>query len=513
VSEAAVSRFKLNLKIRQQGAILVAVPLIFELVLVGWLAFALFQAKAQMDSESQSRAVVQEASGLGRAVLDAGTILFALRFTSNPKFINAFNDKLTEEEVHLKELVAITAGNKRQEQKVADLAAVSLELSDLLKKYGRPADDSADPHTYLIRSGSRLREMFTPVFMKLNNDVTELNNDEKTFQDSMHIKLQESWTRITVGLIGGVVFSIISGIGLAILFSRGILGRVYALKKNATRLVSRQELEKPVEGSDELAQLDRDLYEIASALRDAEQRKQEFTSMISHDLRTPLTSLKGTLQLMTQGLYGELNDVGKQRTQAANRNVQRLIALISDLLDVEKIEAGLLQLDLEDMRIADVINDAQEMVRDFAEQKKIDLLVQESADAWVRADRKRLGQVVQNLIGNAIKFSPNESKIRIKVRAEKPWVKVSIADSGPGIKKEEIGEMFQRFKQTEHGKRQLGTGLGLAICKAIVVQHGGEIGVESEEGAGSTFWFRLKMIAARTDRSADSASQPAQIQT
>jgi K+-sensing histidine kinase KdpD len=357
-----VSRFKLNLKIRQQGAILVAVPLVFELVLVGWLAFALFQAKAQMDSESQSRAVVQEASGLGRAVLDAGTILFALRFTSNPKFINAFNDKLKEEEVHLKELVAITAGNKRQEQKVADLAAVSLEMSDLLKKYGRPADDSADPHTYLIRSGSRLREMFTPVFMKLNNDVTELNNDEKTFQDSMHIKLQESWTRITVGLIGGVVFSIISGIGLAILFSRGILGRVYALKKNATRLVSRQELEKPVEGSDELAQLDRDLYEIASALREAEQRKQEFTSMISHDLRTPLTSLKGTLQLMTQGLYGELNDVGKQRTQAANRNVQRLIALISDLLDVEKIEAGLLQLDLEDMRMANVINDDQEMV-------------------------------------------------------------------------------------------------------------------------------------------------------
>jgi signal transduction histidine kinase len=216
---------------------------------------------------------------------------------------------------------------------------------------------------------------------------------------------------------------------------------------------------------------------------------------------------------MTQGLYGELNDVGKQRTQAANRNVQRLIALISDLLDVEKIEAGLLQLDLEDMRIADVITDAQAMVRDFAEQKKIELLVQESVEAWVRADRKRLGQVVQNLIGNAIKFSPNQSKIRIKVQAEKPWVKVSIVDSGPGIKKEEIGEMFQRFKQTEHGKRQLGTGLGLAICKAIVVQHGGEIGVESEEGAGSTFWFRLKMIAARPDKAPDSSIQAAQIQS
>ncbi len=496
-----MSTLKLNLKIKQQGAILVAVPLVFELVLVGWLASALFQAKAQMESESQSRAVVQEAAGLGRSVLDAGTILFALRFTSNPKFISAFNDKLKEEDGHLQELIRLTAGNQRQKEKVDDLAAISLQMSSLLKKYGRPADDSADPHTYLIRSASKLREMFTPVFMKLNNDVTELNDSEKSFQDANHIKLAESWNRITIGLVGGVIFSIISGIGLAVLFSRGILSRVYTLKQNATRLVSRQDLAKPVEGNDELAQLDRDLYEAATALRDAEQRKQEFTSMISHDLRTPLTSLKGALQLLTQGKYGQLNDLGKQRMQAANRNVERLIALISDLLDVEKIESGLLDLSLEDMPIVAVIEDAMEMVRDFADQKQIAISVEDTSNAWVRADRKRLGQVVQNLIGNAIKFSPEQSPISIKVHMEKPWVRVSVKDSGPGLSKEESSEIFQRFKQTGAGKRQVGTGLGLSICKAIVLQLYGEIGVDSEVGSGSTFWFKLKALPAEASRS------------
>ncbi|HEY9715558.1 MAG TPA: HAMP domain-containing sensor histidine kinase, partial [Chroococcales cyanobacterium] len=479
-----------NLKISHKGAILVAVPLVFELVLVGWLSSALFQAKAQMDSEAQSRAVTAESAALNRSIFECATVLFALRFTSDPKMIDNFNNKMKDEQAHLKNLDELTRNNPRQSEKMNELRKASHEAAEIMDKYGRPADDSTNPRDYLIHSGAELRKMCSPVFLRLNEAVAQLNSGEKEFQDSIHQAADASWQQITVGLIVGVVFSIVSGIALAMFFTSGILRRVEALKRNAERLVSRQPLEKPVQGSDELAVLDRDLFEVATDLREAEQRKQEFTSMISHDLRTPLTSLGGTLALLDRGAYGPLNETGKARIRAALRNNSRLVALISDLLDIDMIESGNLNLDLRKTRLTDVIDAGVEMVQDLAENSQIQLEIDETT-AVVHADRKRLSQVVQNLVGNAIKFSPAKSKILIKIKDRDEQVNVSVIDSGPGIKESELTEMFVRFKQTSQGREKLGTGLGLAISKAIVEGHGGQIGVNSQEGRGSTFWFSL----------------------
>lgn len=226
-----------------------------------------------------------------------------------------------------------------------------------------------------------------------------------------------------------------------------------------------------------------------------ERLKQEFVAMVSHDLRTPLSAVRGTLELLTEGTYGALNDLGQKRISAAEQSIERLINLINDLLDIEKLEAGKLAMELAPIKLDVVIERSVEAVRGYAEQTAV--AIQQSdmqpVNAQVVGDRDRLVQVFVNLLSNAIKFSPPQSSVTISQRVMPGWVELRVTDKGRGIPASHRDSIFERFKQVEtaDGARSKGTGLGLAICKAIVESHGGTIGVDSEEGRGSSFWVRL----------------------
>jgi PAS domain S-box-containing protein len=227
-----------------------------------------------------------------------------------------------------------------------------------------------------------------------------------------------------------------------------------------------------------------------------ERMKQEFVAMISHDLRTPLTSVRGFLSMLEKGVYGQLNDVGGQRTTAAERNVARLISLINDLLDIEKLESGTLDINPEVMDLSDVVARTVDAVKVYAEQHNVKL----KADRMpyeIFADGDRLVQVLVNLVSNAVKFSPPESTVEIAAGEVGDYLEVKVIDQGRGVPEKFRQTIFDRFRQVEaaDATKKGGTGLGLAICKAIVEQHGGTIGVDSEEGKGSTFWFRIPKSA------------------
>lgn len=223
-----------------------------------------------------------------------------------------------------------------------------------------------------------------------------------------------------------------------------------------------------------------------------ERMKQEFVAMISHDLRTPLTSVQGFLELLADGVYGELTAQGVQRSEMAERNVSRLLRLINDLLEVTKLEAGKLDLHLAETRLEEIIERSVEAVRVFAEKHSVSLDAP-IVPIQLIADGDRVERVLVNLLSNAIKFSPPQSVVKVVVEESQQWVEVKVQDTGRGIPASHIDAVFERFKQVEvnDAKKKGGTGLGLAICKAIIEQHGGNIGVTSEEGKGSTFWFRL----------------------
>lgn len=251
-----------------------------------------------------------------------------------------------------------------------------------------------------------------------------------------------------------------------------------------------------VDGRPHYAGIVRDISE----RREIERMKQAFVSTISHELRTPLTSIRGSLGLLASGAVGELPEDAANLVQLAERNTERLIALINDILDLDRLESGRMEMSFGETSIADVIVRSIDAIGAFAEQHRVRIDVDASEGvAW--GDRDRLVQVLVNLISNAVKFSPSGGAVRIAAHADGRSVEVRVADRGRGIPGSHHRLIFERFRQVESSdaRQKGGTGLGLAICKSIVEQHGGTIGVESETGKGSTFWFRVPVWLGSRD--------------
>ncbi len=229
-----------------------------------------------------------------------------------------------------------------------------------------------------------------------------------------------------------------------------------------------------------------------SERREVERIKQEFVSMVSHELRSPLTSVQGFLSLLAEEVYGGLNEQGKKSVSLAERSVTRLIKLINDLLDIDKLEAGRLRMNFKHTSMDQVVERAFDAVHNLAGIEKIKL-EKKGKPAELIADPDRLVQVLVNLLSNAIKYSPQKSKITVETSISKNVTEVKVIDRGAGVPEKYHQSIFERFEQvnTPDRAQKGGSGLGLAICKAIVEQHGGQIGLISEEGKGSTFWFKL----------------------
>jgi len=224
--------------------------------------------------------------------------------------------------------------------------------------------------------------------------------------------------------------------------------------------------------------------------------KKEFTSTLSHELRTPLTSIIGALQLVNSGVMGELDKDTLELTVVAERNAQRLLDLINDILDIEKIEWGKLALFYEDVDLQELIDEALVLNRSFAERYKVRL--QGGArvpGVVVNVDRKRLLQVLTNLISNAAKFSPEGEAVQVEVAVSDSIARVAVGDRGPGIPDQFRNRIFSRFAQADSAftRQKGGTGLGLAICKRLVEAMNGRIGFEDREGGGTTFFFEIPL--------------------
>lgn len=296
-------------------------------------------------------------------------------------------------------------------------------------------------------------------------------------------------------LFAGIGLSIGLSVFLAVILMRSLTNRLHHVMENTARLVKREALEPPEKGSDEIAYLDRVLCETGKRLIELENFKRQLISIVSHELRTPLMAVSSTFELFQSGALGDLSDKGKNRLAFAQEETERLIRLISDLLDIEKMEAGKFVLDISKVNVTESIQAAISGVTQLAEAKQIKMEsdIPGSIES-IFADGDRLRQVLINLLSNAIKFSPESGIIKVKVeKLGTDQLKLSVADQGRGIPEEMKQKVFDRFTQVEKADatERGGSGLGLAISKAIVEQHGGTIGVDSAPWAGSTFWFLL----------------------
>jgi len=240
-----------------------------------------------------------------------------------------------------------------------------------------------------------------------------------------------------------------------------------------------------------------------TAEREAAVMKNEFVSMVSHELRTPLTSIKGYVDLIADGDAGEINEVQKEFLTIVQENSNRLVSLINDILDISRIESGRVHLRVDPLDMTEIIQGVADTFRTMADNSDVELMwVAEDPLPRAVGDRDRIGQVLMNLVSNAIKYSPGGGSVTIRARQDGEEVVVSVLDTGIGISPEDQEKLFTKFYRVDSSlTRDIGgTGLGLSICKSVVELLGGDVGCESEAGEGSTFWFSLPIASCEIVR-------------
>ena len=243
------------------------------------------------------------------------------------------------------------------------------------------------------------------------------------------------------------------------------------------------------------AQLHEETRRQAHELEKANQLQADFTAMIAHDLRSPLMNIMGVAETIKDGLFGPVTEEQTKWLERLLANSQNLVSLVSDFLDVSKIESGYIELARETLNINQLVSYTVENFNALIKEKELHLtcgLGQRPLE--IRADRRRLEQVLNNLLSNAIKFTDPGGRIDVTAQGEGgKSVRIQVADTGVGIPPREIDQLFQKYRRVTPGQKgdRGGTGLGLLICKMIVEAHGGQIWAQSEEGKGSAFTFTL----------------------
>jgi signal transduction histidine kinase/uncharacterized protein YktA (UPF0223 family) len=487
---------RLKLTLSQKGLILVGIPLLFELIFVAVLSMLLLQSEQERVRETRAREVIAHASN--SLVLLVSTIADLVNqiglpgsFLPEEEFeerLTAVKEKFSEE---FRTLRALVKGHSSEEQLIYRLER---KIERGLIKY--QAVNSAFEQKRMIEALKGLSEM-KEILHEAQSLLDQATDGVRKVAASAPETAEEMRKKIQFLLLAGVFLNLMLAVGLAVYFNRGTTSRLNVVMDNTSRLSKHQQLNPQVGGGDEIARLDQVFHEMANDLDRAERAKQEYVAMISHDLRSPLTAIQFVLAMIAKGSYGLLSDPGLAKTRAAESSAERLICLINTLLDLEKMEAGKLEMQFVDVEVASVVERSVEAIESLADSSGISVETAQT-EARISADAERLVQVLVNILSNAIKFSPKGSSVSITVRELERYVELRVTDRGRGIPASHLKSIFDRFQQVEEAdaRERGGSGLGLAICKAIVEGHGGSIGIESELGKGSTFWFSVPLAGS-----------------
>lgn len=231
-----------------------------------------------------------------------------------------------------------------------------------------------------------------------------------------------------------------------------------------------------------------------SARIETENRISDFYSIVSHELRTPITKMKSSLSVILDGEAGPVSDTVRRFLEISAKSAESLWKMIENILDFKKLESGKFRLLKQRLPFRNLLENTVAEFKPVAEEAGITLDFEGIENPYAEVDGARIVQVLENLLSNAVKFSERNSNIVVRISTrDKKYVRVEVCDQGHGIAADDQPKLFERFQQLYSPDRRLrgGTGLGLSICKAIIEAHGGTIGVKSELGKGSTFWFEL----------------------
>jgi len=349
----------------------------------------------------------------------------------------------------------------------------------------------------LIQSARNMK----PVIIRLGHHLNRINSQAEVERKKALVAAEAERTarqRVKTQIIAGVVADIVLTFALLFLFIKNITDRLNILVANARMIPSGQKIVHSVGGTDELHYLDQAIHQASDDLQSAAAQRKQLLDMVAHDLRSPLQSAKLTLDGFLQRNSDTMQGAQRGLLNSVQLSVGTVISLVEDLLTIDKLEAGKLDLDKDLIDVRPLISHVFETVAGLAAAKEIDL-ENSSEPVAVEGDESRLAQVLTNLVSNAIKFSPQSGKVTVSTKITSNAVRINVTDEGPGISAEQKEKLFEPFFQTAAGRAKSGYGLGLAIARLIVAAHGGTIGVENNQIAGATFWFDLPTAVDLTD--------------
>jgi len=600
----------MTIKLTHKAIILVAVPLAFELVFVGFLALQLSRAEAEAIASARSREIISGASNLTKLVQEAGITLYSFKNNSSPELIDLYRAYPKKLQAQMDVLYALANGHADE---IAELDKIAALVNDANNLGSSLADGMARGVNY--DQGDNLlvaRRGIISLSSRLQRHVHTLSDIERkngghSFQSEERVR-NDIWAT----LLGGLAVNLITAIGLLVFFIGTITSRMKLLLDNIGLLAANQPLKPRLDGGDELALIDSTFHRMADALEDAsakeraitenaldaivsldddlkflslnpatvlvfghprsqilgrrlidlvveeekqsvrqeflqarqksaqaattfvecrivrkdgrtaemrwsvnwsekernyfcvgqdiserkqiERVKQEFISMMSHDLRSPLSAVQANLSMLVAGLDGQLPSQSNKRLVDCERNIDYVISMINSLMDVERLDRDNLSIHRGRTSLSQIIDRSLDAVSPIAERRRI-ALSSSYTDMDLIADGSRIIQVLINLISNALKFTEAGGAVTVATRfnSQTDFLEISVSDTGRGIPAEKLRTIFGRYEQVEEADAavQGGAGLGLAICKRIVEEHGGTIGVESTQGKGSRFWFTL----------------------
>lgn len=328
------------------------------------------------------------------------------------------------------------------------------------------------------------------VFAVLRHDIIIENHKKAPLTPELLPNIRNQLKQSIHALIAATILSAMFG---TTFFLKDVCAKLAALEENMNRFEKGEPLLPAVKRDDEIGRLEMRFRELVEALLESSRQKQEIMSMVSHDLRTPLSSVHAALQLLTMEEVGLTPEQSRALVDRAYRNVVRTTSLINDLLDIDKLSSGMLTLLYERVSLRELAESSRESVADLAAAKRIVVDIT-GEDVELDGDKQRLLQVIINLLGNAVKFSSPDSLISITWKSlDEHTYEIAVVDHGRGVPDEHKKQIFKKFRQVSHDDSTVhqGTGLGLAIAKALVEAHGGTIGVRDTAGGGSTFWFAI----------------------
>ena len=417
-----------------------------------------------------------------RAVIASG----ASDTEAHLRYLAADNDLLIERVAAHDDVTAYYADSRW-------VAFASQPLSDTAYKTVFETADplGAETRSYFKRGGFPVLTVYCTVKNMPSDGILLISGDLSSIRSARNSMIL--WTV----LIGA--FTLI-GAGVVSYYTAYRVINPFIEMNHAVQCYSRGDFSTriPVDGNDEAAQLGKSLNEMAEQLRDLEDTRRSFVANVSHELRSPLTSMKGFLEAMQDGTIPEENF--PEYIEIVLNETRRMVTLVNDLLDLARIESGTIQLNFEVFDINELIRRTLLTCEARLVENEMEMEVRFAQEqCTVYADSAQIGQVLRNLIDNAIKYSPKGRSLFVSTYSMRKTVYVTVRDNGIGIPQEDVPHVFDRFYKVEKAHTptpQMGSGLGLSIVKRIIEQHGQSITVRSARGRGTQFTFTLERASA-----------------